>query len=388
MKRLFDACRFTYWNDINASGLMASLKEMRDGGKASAYTSNMYLTAAKSFCGWMVRDGRAVVSPLDHLQGVNARAAVTRERRALSLEEIRWLLDATRRGPERAGMGGEERALLYRLVIETGLRSNEVASLTRGSFDLEARTVTVSAADSKHRREDVLPIRADMAAALEGFLRLKAPAAKAFGMTRNRPMSEAVKADLRSARAAYLKAASAPQERRQRARTSFCAYKDGSGRVCDFHGLRHTAGSLLAAAGVHPKTAQTIMRHSDINLTLSRYTHTFREQESAAVESLPDLDKAPAGEAAKATGTDGAADSLPDFLPVYLPRRESSGDIDSARMIQPALKGGEAGTRMDAKFQADLKGKRMEPGAGIGPATCALRMRRSTVEPPGPVATT
>ncbi len=28
----------------------------------------------------------------------------------------------------------------------------------------------------------------------------------------------------------------------------------------------------------------------------------------------------------------------------------------------------------------------MEPGAGIEPATCALRMRRSTVEPPGPDA--
>ena len=202
-------------------------------------------------------DGREVILRVDGTRrarrrlaaGPPSRASMPARRSRASagrfrFEEIRWLLDATRRGPERAGMGGEERALLYRLVIETGLRSNEVASLTRGSFDLEARTVTVSAADSKHRREDVLPIRADMAAALEGFLRLKAPAAKAFGMTRNRPMSEAVKADLRSARAAYLKAASAPQERRQRARTSFCAYKDGSGRVFDFHGLRHTAGSL------------------------------------------------------------------------------------------------------------------------------------------------
>lgn len=30
-------------------------------------------------------------------------------------------------------------------------------------------------------------------------------------------------------------------------------YEDASGRVIDFHALRHTTGSLLAASGVHPK---------------------------------------------------------------------------------------------------------------------------------------
>jgi len=49
--------------------------------------------------------------------------------------------------------------------------------------------------------------------------------------------------------------------------------------------------SLLAASGVHPKIAQSIMRHSDINLTMSRYTHIFRGQESQAVESLSNFSK-------------------------------------------------------------------------------------------------
>ncbi|MFC1676781.1 tyrosine-type recombinase/integrase [Planctomycetota bacterium] len=59
----------------------------------------------------------------------------------------------------------------------------------------------------------------------------------------------------------------------------------------DFHSLRHTTGSLLAASGVHPKVAQSIMRHSDINLTVSIYTHLFRGQKSQAVESLPDFSR-------------------------------------------------------------------------------------------------
>ena len=66
-------------------------------------------------------------------------------------------------------------------------------------------------------------------------------------------------------------------------------YVDDARRYVDFHSLRHTTGSLLAASGVHPKTAQKIMRHSDINLTMSVYSHTFKGQESEAVAKLPDL---------------------------------------------------------------------------------------------------
>ena len=79
----------------------------------------------------------------------------------------------------------------------------------------------------------------------------------------------------------------------------------GSGKL-DFHSLRHTFGTMLAACGVHPKTEQDLMRHSDINLTMSRYTHTLRGQESEAVESLPDL-SLPNKQAQKATGTDNSA---------------------------------------------------------------------------------
>ena len=83
-------------------------------------------------------------------------------------------------------------------------------------------------------------------------------------------------------------------------------YRDESDRVVDFHSLRHTTGSLLAAAGVNPKVAQTILRHSDINLTMSRYTHVFRGQESEAVGKLPDLGKpSEKAEQARATGTEG-----------------------------------------------------------------------------------
>lgn len=78
---------------------------------------------------------------------------------------------------------------------------------------------------------------------------------------------------------------------------------NGRGAV-GFHSLRHSFGTMLAAAGVHPKTAQQLMRHSDINLTMSRYTHVLRGQERKAINSLPDLDNLSDNQSQKSTGTD------------------------------------------------------------------------------------
>lgn len=83
-------------------------------------------------------------------------------------------------------------------------------------------------------------------------------------------------------------------------------YVDDRGRYADFHSLRHTFITNLASSGVHPKTAQALARHSDINLTMSRYTHSVLEAQSEAVNRLPDLNAAMAGRSA-ATGTDGVA---------------------------------------------------------------------------------
>jgi hypothetical protein len=87
-------------------------------------------------------------------------------------------------------------------------------------------------------------------------------------------------------------------------------YIDDSGRVFDFHALRGKCANLLAASGVHPKVAQSIMRHCDINLTMSRYTHVLRGQESEAVAKLPDL-SLPSSKQHKAVAT-GTANMVID----------------------------------------------------------------------------
>ena len=125
-------------------------------------------------------------------------------------------------------------------------------------------------------------------------------------------------------------------------------YVDDGGRYADFHALRHTTASFLAATACHPKTAQQILRHSDVNLTLSKYSHILRGQESAAIANLPDL-SGPFQEQQKATGTDNATACGNDSasclalsrgkqrIKVNGNERKQAGDIDKATHDKQAL---------------------------------------------------
>ena len=183
-------------------------------------------------------------------------------------------------------MTGYERALLYRLAVETGLRANELRTLKVSSFDFDNCSVVVEAAYSKHRRRDVLPLRQDTVSELRAFTGGKLPTVRVFDMPKPNQLVMMLRADLEAAGISYV---------------------DESGHYADFHCLRHCTASLLASANVHPKTAQAILRHSTVDLTLSRYSHVYAGQVSEAVKNLPDLLQ-PSQQAQQAikTGTDDA----------------------------------------------------------------------------------
>jgi len=284
VKKVFEACRFRKWADIQASTFFNYLNKLKNHGDMSPRTFNFYLKAGKQFCRWMVQDQRASQSPLEHLKAETITNR-KRQRRVLNADEIRTLLEVTKAAPERFGMTGYERALLYRLAVETGLRANELRNLKVSSFDFNNLTVTAVAVYTKNKQIATLPLRADTAGELQSFFASKMPNTKAFGGRYQKltdRTAEMLRCDLADAN---------------------IHYQDDAGMYFDFHSFRHEAGSLLAASGTHPKVAQSIMRHSDINLTMSLYTHTLRGQESQAVENLPNL-SLPSKGSQKATGTD------------------------------------------------------------------------------------
>lgn len=65
------------------------------------------------------------------------------------------------------------------------------------------------------------------------------------------------------------------------------AKEDASGKVLDFHALRHTFITRLAKSGVHPSVARDLARHSTITLTMDFYTHTLLKDRRSALEGLP-----------------------------------------------------------------------------------------------------
>jgi len=294
VRKIFKGCGFVTWSGISASKIQSYLALLREKGMGKK-TSNAYLKAVKHFARWMVQDGRATASPVEYLKSLDIGSDdIRRIRRPLDLDEVRRLLERTAISETRLGMTGQERSLLYRLAIETGLRANELRSLRVSSFDFRKGTVTIKGSDAKNRHEATLPLKADTAAELQVLLAGKFPSARAFKVP-GKPV-DMFKSDLVAAG---------------------ISYQDDAGRYCDFHSLRHTTGTLLAAVGVHPKTAQDLMRHSKIDLTMNIYTHTKLESRAAAIESLPDL-SLPSSQSQRKTGTDNADVTTPNDLALCL----------------------------------------------------------------------
>ncbi len=148
-------------------------------------------------------------------------------------------------------------------------------------------TVTINAGYNTKQRQLVdVALRPDTASEIRSLLASKLPTTPAFNLPRPERVVYMLREDLEVAG---------------------IAYRDETGRVCDFHSLRHTCGTLLAAAGVHPKVIQRVMRHSTITLTMDRYTHAFKSDEAEAIQKLPNLSKL-CGVSRSATGTLGPND--------------------------------------------------------------------------------
>jgi hypothetical protein len=81
-----------------------------------------------------------------------------------------------------AGDEGPERAALYRLAIETGLRQAEIRSLTRGRLILDGPKphALIPASDTKNGKPARQRITPALAVLLGDLLRGKLPGAKAF----------------------------------------------------------------------------------------------------------------------------------------------------------------------------------------------------------------
>ncbi len=158
-------------------------------------------------------------------------------------------------------------ALIYKTAILTGLRLNELRTLTVGCLSFgDVPFIRMDRNNEKNRKGSTLALRGDLAVDLRAWVAGRITSDKVFEVPAG--MLRIMDRDL--------VLAGIPK-------------RDADGCVVHIHALRHSFGTHLSLAGVAPRTAQAAMRHSNISLTMNTYTDARLLDTSAAVASLPDL---------------------------------------------------------------------------------------------------
>ncbi|EMB16045.1 site-specific recombinase, phage integrase family protein, partial [Rhodopirellula europaea 6C] len=308
-------CGFRWLSDLNADRLerwLSSLTELpKDADEnseprlVSASVYNGFVEAWVAFGNWMIGkrvngrrsnmngEKRMLTNPFDGMGKRDKNQDRRRIARALTEDELHRLFAAAktrpviaaetvRRGPNKGKRMiklsdsrrreleklGEERALIYKTAVLTGLRKSELRSLVVSDLSFgDVPFVKLQHKNEKNRQGSTLALRADLAAELQRWTKGKERSDKVFRVPSS--FLEILDRDM--------EAAGIPKV-------------DEDGRVAHLHALRHSFGTHLSKAGVSPRVTQAAMRHSNINLTMGTYTDARLLDTAAAVEALPSFD--------------------------------------------------------------------------------------------------
>ena len=226
--------KFQTVTEISADGVNRYAAELKSKGRAPR-TIQAYLTAIMGFTHWWATNGKLPSDPLVTVTKPNPETDRRLERRMLQHKEWQWLRDVTAAGEDRFGMSGSERVLLFETAIQTGLRSNELRSLTRGRLYLtdEKPYIICKAGSTKNRKKARQYILPDLANRLRVHIATKAPKAPMFSLPADYEMAEMLRADLDDARKSWLNDARHDEESRGRIAVLSCPEAHLRSVACD-----------------------------------------------------------------------------------------------------------------------------------------------------------
>ncbi|MFC1604312.1 tyrosine-type recombinase/integrase, partial [Planctomycetota bacterium] len=259
IRAIVNGCKFRTWDDIRKSAVETYL------GRLSISTGyyNLFVQAIKQFCRWCVRENKAEYSPVQFLERLSMPDE--EKRQALSYEAVCRLLTATAKAPDRYGMSGLERAILYIVAVQSGLRANELRHLTVGDFDAKKATLTLKAEYCKDRRGACQFITLALASHLSDYIDGRDGKDPLFGMWSQRT-AEMIKADAIDAGLPLI---------------------DDKGRELVFHSTRHTLRTELVRCRISESIIDRILRHKPQGIGQRIYTHVSPFEIRAAIEKLP-----------------------------------------------------------------------------------------------------
>jgi len=325
-----DDCDWMVLTDLDRADLDKWIERLRNHGK-KARAVNARIKAAKAFCNWLVSMNRLHSNPFAGVVTFNESIDPVRQRRALTLVELKSLIESAERRPldrrrtgnrgtksaklspataEHLATTGRVRALVYRVLAYTGMRYGELRSITVGqlNLDVESPFIELRAANEKARRGAHIPLRVDLICALREYLDVKLKSARTTASNNKAPIPVTLDPQVRLF--------TLPEKLTRvfdlDIKFAGIAKRDSNGRTVDVHALRHTFGTMLARAGVPLQQTQALMRHSDPKITANVYTHLGVVDGFAAVTRLPDL---PADDEEKIAEAVAADSITPNITP-------------------------------------------------------------------------
>ncbi len=213
------------------------LREMLKAGK-SGRTCNNYAESLTSFTTWACKRQYLSENPFQYLERMSQLPESIR--RALTLDEI----------PKLFAVCTPERRFLYLIALITGLRASELASIFAEHIDLKNSGIILEPRWTKNRKGGFIGLPEAIMQQFQDSINI---------LGNNTPLLNVPKDTSRAIRSDLNKAG--------------IPIETDEGKVT-FHSLRNTYITLCIENGANPKEAQTLARHSTVDLTLGLYART------------------------------------------------------------------------------------------------------------------
>jgi integrase len=213
---------------------------------------------------------------------VDAPRRTTPEMQTLTPEEAIRLLRAA---------DGDPLEAFYTLAVTCGLRLGELQALRWRDLDLDRRRLKVTA--TLQGVQDGAPVFAEpKTARSRRMVHLPDMAAAALRTHRTRQLEARLQAGAfwQDFGLVFTTGHGRPLDGNNVRTRSFARLLEKAGLPpMRFHGLRHTAATLLMAEGVNVKVASEMLGHADISTTLRIYSHVLPDMQGDAADAMDRL---------------------------------------------------------------------------------------------------
>jgi len=262
--------------ELTAGDIRRLYRKMAESGLKDRSIEYVHTTLRKSLKVAVV-DRLINHNPTDGLKPLKTPIGAAKESKALNPYQVKALLEAASESRLEA---------LYVVAVHSGLRRGKLLGLKWTDADLNTSRLTV------RRSLDVDgTFKMPKNRAAKRTLKLTPRALDALKMHKVRQNTERLQAgsSWQDHNLVFPNTVGKPMNAGNLYRRDFQPLLKRAGLAEEgftIHSLRHTFATTLAEKRVHPSTAQKMLGHSDIRMTLAIYTHATDSMQEAATDAL------------------------------------------------------------------------------------------------------